>query len=421
MAVAKISPAQIKIGYFIQLPLNWFKHPFISNKLKIETREQITIIQNLELPFVYFFPDKSTPLTAHEQPESEPDADALQELAATLKLSLEYEKNSRIEQAKEQRRQIQRTEKAFEQSMVQIRNIMAKMGSRPLQAVDEAKQMITHLADTIINADALVLHLISQAGKEQESMYYHVLNVSMLSMMLAKNLAFTEEQIQLIGMGALFHDIGKLKIPTQILRKTESLTTPEANFLKLHTKYGVDLLKLTEAFPIDAYDIILQHHEMLDGSGYPIGLRGEQINAMAKVVAVVNEFDNLCHPVDTSKARSPHHAMSFMFKSMKGKLEAKYMAQLIKMMGVYPPGTIVLLTDQRYGLVLSVNSEKLLYPNVLIYDPHIPRLEAPVISLEEGKLAVDKVLKPQALPLDILEYLNPRAQVSYFIQSDKAR
>lgn len=417
MAAAKISPNQIKIGYFIQLPVNWLKHPFISNKFKVATYEQIAIIQGLALDFVYFFPEKSTIIP--EQVHTAPDETELQHDAAALKLELERDKNQRIELAKEQRRQLQRTEKAFEQSMVQIRNIMTKIGSRPLMAVDEAKQMINQIADTIVNAEALVLHLISQSGKDQESLYYHVLNVSILSMMLAKNLGFSAEDIKLIGLAALFHDIGKLKIPTQILRKTEALTPPELNLLKLHSKYGVDLLKLTEAFPISAFDIIYQHHEMLDGSGYPAGLTAAQIDNKAKLVAVVNEFDNLCHPNDASKARSPHHAMSHLFKAMKGKLEASYMAQLIKMMGVYPPGTVVMLSDKRVGLVMSVNSEKLLYPNVLIYDPHIPRLEAPIIGLEEGKLAIEKVIKPSALPSAILEYLNPRAQISYYVQNDK--
>lgn len=362
MSVAKISPSQIKVGYFIQLPLNWMKHPFLTNKFKIESAEQIAIIQTLEVEFVYFFPDKSSV----EPNQAEVDSEALAKQAQELKFQLEREKNQRIEQAKEQRRQLQRTEKAFEQSMVQVRNVMSKIASRPLQAVDEAQQLIGNIADTIIQADALVLHLISQAGKEQESIYYHVLNVSVLSMMLAKNLGLPEDKIKLVGVGALFHDIGKLKIPTQILRKTEPLTAPEANLLKMHTKYGVELLKLTQAFPEVAWPIIEQHHEWLDGTGYPLGLKEDKINELARIVACVNEFDNLCHPIDISKARSPHHAMSHMFKTMKGKLGANEMGQLIKMMGVYPPGTVVQLNDDRIGLVMSVNSDQLLYPQCVV-------------------------------------------------------
>ena len=188
MSVAKISPNQVKIGYFIQLPVNWMKHPFISNKFKVDSYEQIAIIQTLDLEFVYFFPDKSS---IDLSQEAEPNAVDLNQQAAQLKYELEREKNARIEQAKEQRRQIQKTEKAFEQSMVQVRNVMSKIGSRPLQAVDEATELVSRIADTIINADALVLHLISQTGKEQESLYYHVLNVSVLSMMLASRLSGT--------------------------------------------------------------------------------------------------------------------------------------------------------------------------------------------------------------------------------------
>lgn len=415
MSVAKISPAQIKIGYFIQLPVSWMKHPFITNKFKVESAGQLAIIQTLELEFVYFFPEKSSVSPEVETPTDQ--AAALAE-ANALRVQLEQEKNQRIEQAKEQRRQLQKTEKAFEKSMAQVRNLMSKIGSRPLQAIEEANELVVSIADTILNAQALVLHLISQASKEQESIYYHVLNVSVLSMMLAKNLGMSAEQIKLVGLGALFHDIGKLKIPSQILRKTEPLTAPETNLLKLHTRYGVELLKLTDAFPAAALPIVEQHHEYLDGSGYPQGLTGDAIDAMARVVAVVNEFDNLCHPVDISKARSPHHAMSVLFRSMKGKLGGEEMGQLIKMMGVYPPGTIVQLTDDRVGLVMSVNSEQLLYPNVLIYDAQIPRLEAPVITLQEGKLGVSKVLKPTQLPQAVYEYLNPRAQVSYFVQGE---
>ena len=88
-------------------------------------------------------------------------------------------------------------------------------------------------------------------------------------------------------------------------------------------------------------------------------------------------------------------------------------------MGVYPPGTVVLLSDQRVAMVMSVNSDKLLYPNVMVYEPQIPRLEAPVIALEEGKLSIEKVLKPTALPPQVYEYLNPRAQVSYYVQGEQ--
>ena len=247
-------------------------------------------------------------------------------------------------------------------------------------------------------------------------MYFHVLNVSILAMMLAKNLNCSADEVRWVGLGAMFHDIGKLKIPSQILRKTTGLTSPEQNFIKLHPKLGLELLALTQHFPAEAKAIVEQHHEYLDGSGYPAALNADAIHKLARIVAVVNEFDNLCHPQDMSQARSPHHALSVMYKTMKGKLGDLEMRMMIKMMGIYPPGTVVLLSDQRVGIVMAVNSDSMLYPDVLIYDADVPRLEAAIVTLEANKLSIEKVIKPKALPAEVFAYLNPRAQVSYFVQ-----
>jgi putative nucleotidyltransferase with HDIG domain len=411
----KIAPKDIKLGYAIKLPVGWMKHPFLTNKLVVESVQQIRIIQSLELEYVYFYPERSTVVVETETSNSECSvSQGLGDLQ--LRTEMQLEKEQRIEQAKAHRRELQKTEKAFTQSMVQVRNLMTKVQGRPLNAIDDASQLVSNLADTILSEDALVLHLISQAGTEQESMYFHVLNVSILAMMLAKNLKYSAEEVKWVGLGAMFHDIGKLKIPSQILRKTTALTTPEQNFIKLHPKLGLELLNLTKEFPPEAKVIVEQHHEYLDGTGYPAGLKANEIHKLARVVAVVNEFDNLCHPTDMTQARSPHHALSVMFKTMKGKLGDLEMKVMIKMMGIYPPGTVVMLSDKRVGIVMAVNSDSMLYPDVLIYDADVPRLEAAIVTLEANKLSIEKVIKPKALPPEVFAYLNPRAQVSYFVQ-----
>ncbi|WP_215398427.1 HD-GYP domain-containing protein [Rheinheimera oceanensis] len=415
MSVLKIKPDALKLGYAIKLPAGWLKHPFLSSNMIIENSQQLQIIRSLNLDYVFFYPGKSIKMAQPEELNDD-DTASFNMAASEAQLKMQQEKMLRIEQAKAHRRDLQRTEKAFAQSLLQVKSLMGKINSRPLNAIDEAGSLISAMADILLGADSLVLHLISGAAKEQEGLYYHSLNVATLSMMLAKNLNLPAAQIKAVGIGALFHDIGKIKIPSQILRKTTDLSAPEQNLLKLHTKYGVELVGLTDTFPLEAWPIIEQHHEYIDGSGYPKALKEPQIDALAKIVAVVNAFDNLCHPLDISKARSPHHALSYMYRSMKGKLPDREMKVMIKMMGVYPPGTIVLLSDQRLGIVMSVNSDSLLCPNVLVYDADVPRLEAPILTLEPDKLSISKVIKIQSLPQHIAEYLNPRAQVSYHIQ-----
>lgn len=415
LSVLKIKPSELKLGYAVKLPGAWIKHPFLSGNMIIENMQQLQIIRSLELDYVLFYPDKSKKMAMPAELNDE-DSASFNMAASEAQIKMQQEKMQRIERAKAHRRDIQRTEKAYAQSLLQVRSVMSKLSSRPLNAIDDASSLISAMTDVLLDADSLVLHLISGADKEQDGQYYHALNVATLSMMLAKNLNLSAEQIKFVGLGALFHDIGKTRIPSQILRKPTPLTAPEQNLLKMHTKYGVDLVGLTDNFPLQAWPIIEQHHEYIDGSGYPKGLTEAAIDPLAKVVAVVNEFDNLCHPADLSKARSPHHALSFMYRSLKGKLPEREMKVMIKMMGVYPPGTIVQLSDQRIGIVMSVNSENLLCPNVLVYDGDVPRLEAPILTLQPDKLSISKVIKIQALPQQVAEYLNPRAQVSYHIQ-----
>jgi len=233
---------------------------------------------------------------------------------------------------------------------------------------------------------------------------------------LAEKMGISQADIEAIGMGALFHDIGKLKIPSQITRKKTAFTQPELNLLKMHPRYGLELINLTKIFPDAAKVIVLQHHEYADGTGYPAGLKGDQIDKLSRIVTVVNEFDNLCHPLDETKARTPHHALSLMFTQMKAKFHHETLAAFIRLMGIYPPGTIVQLSDQRIGMVMSANSSNMTYPEVLVYEAEIPRLEAPIIVLGAG-LKIEKVANAKELSPEIVLYLNPRAQTNYYFEA----
>ena len=414
----KIAPNKLRIGYAIKLPLNWMKHPFMSSKLTIENVHQIRIIQSLKLDFVYYYPEQSLAAAPSSSPTND---DVLRQIdeAAEYRAQLQQQKSARIEASKARRRSIQKTEKAFGQSFNQLHSLMKKLGSQPVTAIEEASQLTAQMAELIARPEALSLHMIATAQKDQENLYYHALNVATLSMILAKNLQYSEEQIQLVGFGALFHDIGKLRLPSQIVRKKAPLTKPEQNLLNLHTQYGAELAEKLSVFPPTAIPILMQHHEYVDGSGYPQGLTGDAIDPLAKIVMVVNVFDNLCHPGPGQATRSPHTALSYMYRKMRQQLPETELKVLIKQMGVYPPGTLVMLSDERVGMVITVNSDSLLQPDIMVYEPDIPRLEAPILTLAQDDLAIEKVLKPQQLPQQVLDYLNPCAQISYHVQGRK--
>ncbi|NOI73901.1 HD-GYP domain-containing protein [Vibrio owensii] len=416
MAAIKLTVDRIQPGLHIRLPLKWNDHPFLLNSFKIKDQEQVEMIRHLGVKFVYFNPEQSdvSPLPAN-QPQTEVKKDDALDLEAQ---KLWQEKQKRIEKLSAYRRRVIQCEKEFERSLARMRSVMTKIRNRPADAVGEAKQLIDDIVEKLMCDDNVTLHLMN--GKNEfEDIYFHSLNVAVIAMMIGRAKGYSAEQLKALSFAALFHDMGKIKIPTAILRKQTPLSEPESNYLKLHTKYGLDMANQIEDFPDSAKTVIAQHHELRDGSGYPEGLKGDEIDELAQVIIVANAFDNLCHTPIASEQKIPYTALSHLYKNCKHLYKEENLNILIKFMGVFPPGTVVQLSNNMVGLVISVNASHLLFPNVLVYDPAVPRTQAPIIDLASKDIKIVNAIHPSKLPEKIKEYLNPRSRISYFFDSDE--
>ncbi|ABU72534.1 HD-GYP domain-containing protein [Vibrio campbellii] len=416
MAAIKLTVDRIQPGLHIRLPLKWNDHPFLLNSFKIKDQEQVEMIRHLGVKFVYFNPEQSdASLLPANQPQVEVKKDDALDLEAQ---KLWQEKQKRIEKLSAYRRRVIQCEKEFERSLARMRSVMTKIRNRPADAVGEAKQLIDDIVEKLMCDDNVTLHLMN--GKNEfEDIYFHSLNVAVIAMMVGRAKGYSAEQLKALSFAALFHDMGKIKIPTAILRKQTSLSEPESNYLKLHTKYGLDMANQIEDFPDSAKTVIAQHHELRDGSGYPEGLKGDEIDELAQVIIVANAFDNLCHTPIASEQKIPYTALSHLYKNCKHLYKEENLNILIKFMGVFPPGTVVQLSNNMVGLVISVNASHLLFPNVLVYDPAVPRTQAPIIDLASKDIKIVNAIHASKLPEKIKEYLNPRSRISYFFDSDK--
>ena len=188
-----------------------------------------------------------------------------------------------------------------------MRNISKNLFARPRECLEEVDELVNRWSSPSSTARA-ALHVMGEHAAGEEA-YFHGLNVSILSMMLAKDLGFTRSQSQLLGVGALLHDVGLADVPPRTHRPPEARTHhPERNLRELHCDYGVRLGKQI-GLPEPVLRIIAQHHELADGSGYPRRLKGDQIDPLARLVALVNYYDNLCNPGDLAKALTPHEAL----------------------------------------------------------------------------------------------------------------
>ncbi|MDK9769929.1 HD-GYP domain-containing protein [Vibrio sp. B181a] len=416
MAAIKLTVDRIQPGLHIRLPLKWNDHPFLLNSFKIKDQEQVEMIRHLGVKFVYFNPDQSD---ASPLPANQPQVEVKQVHALDLEAQkLWQEKQKRIEKLSAYRRRVIQCEKEFERSLARMRSVMTKIRNRPADAVGEAKQLIDDIVEKLMCDDNVTLHLMN--GKNEfEDIYFHSLNVAVIAMMIGRAKGYSAEQLKALSFAALFHDMGKIKIPTAILRKQVPLSEPESNYLKLHTKYGLDMANQIEGFPESAKTVIVQHHELRDGSGYPEGLKGDEIDELAQVIIVANAFDNLCHTPVAAEQKIPYTALSHLYKNCKHLYKEENLNILIKFMGVFPPGTVVQLSNNMVGLVISVNASHLLFPNVLVYDPAVPRTQAPIIDLASKDIKIVNAIHPSKLPEKIKDYLNPRSRISYFFDSDE--
>lgn len=323
----------------------------------------------------------------------------------------------RIERLHQLRRAFDKSETKFLAATDTARQVTRQIHSQPQAAIQQAETLINDILDSVLMEGDIAIHAINGNHSGDDS-YSHALNVTVLGLMLAESLNMTTQDLSRLGMAALFHDIGKSEVPNTILMKTDPLTKPEQSYLEQHSEFGARIAKKS-GMPERVADIILQHHECSDGSGYPAHLKEAQTDPLARLLAIVNTYDNLCNPINPASAMTPYETLVYMFSHQRSKFDAPLLNLLIKSLGVYPPGSIVQLSDEMHAIVISVNPSKPLRPYVMAHDPHVYREDALIINLsEEPNLNIAKCLRPGQLPPNVFKYLNPRKRVSYYVDTD---
>lgn len=386
-------------------------HPFTFSSFKIKSQEQIDLIKTLSLERIRFNPKKSSaqPLPVPAQ------TTAPAPVAAELLDEMRVRKQASIEELRKVRGDIERMESRFTKVADSVKSITRNLQFNPQEAVKDANHVVTQMVEVMMADGDLMLHALGD--KLGEDTYFHSLNVSVLSLMLCKAAELPPETMQQVGLGALLHDIGKAEIPYKVTNKTEPLTKAELNLLKMHCEFGLKMAAKLGLSP-EVYSVIFMHHEYVDGSGYPKGLRDEQMSLAAKVVSIANEYDNLCNPVNIANALSPSEALSQLFALKRARFDDRLLRLFIKRLGIYPPGSLIVLSNDTIGLVVSVNTAQPLKPNVMVYDGAIPKEDALIVKLEnDPDLKVVKSLRPAQLPKAVHQYLNPRKNVTYFVDA----
>ena len=408
----------LRIGMFVHLEGGWMAHPFPLSSFKLSAAAQIATLQSLSLK-VRWCPGQSdsapgaelTPIKTDAPNGTAPAADSPPTPAESVEArALRTHRKALCDQRDAQAV----CERQFLEATQACKRVTDLLHSHPQGAREQAEGLTQALAAKMLGEAELCIRLLNQTAGDKAAA--HAMNVAVISMLLGRSFGFSEADLLDLGLGAMLHDIGKLELPERIRHRDENFSASEVRNYEEHVAHGVALGRKMGLGP-GALLVIAQHHEHADGSGFPLKLNSDRMTIAARIVSLVNRYDTLCNPHIPSRACTPHEAVAMLFAQGKDKFDTAILGAFIKMMGVYPPGSTVQLTNDRFALVVGVNSLRSLKPRVLVHEPGVPREDALLLELERMPgLGIRRSIKPLALPPETLGYLAPRPRAAYFFE-----
>lgn len=414
---------RLRKGMFVQLELGWMDHPFPMGSFKISSDEQIQTLRSLGLTQIRYVPSRSDVQVDEAQALPVPaaadePAAAAQETAtppaASPSSGPERARQARLAARLAQERCLEVCERRFFDATRQYKKVGEQLRLSPQEARRQSEELVGSCVSELLANGESVIRLLTEVSGDRSAT--HPINVMVIALLLGKALGLEEAALKDLGLVAMLHDIGKLELPDRVRSFDDQFTTAEYRMYQEHVEQGVILGQRMGLSP-GVLKGISQHHEMADGSGFPMRHKVDRLETLGKIVALVNRYDNLCNPSRLAIALTPHEALSVIFAQMKARFDTSVLGAFIRMMGVYPPGSIVQLVNDRYAIVASVNSSRPLRPKVIVHDTGVPKEEAPILDLETvPELGIRRSLKPAQLPRDALDYLSPRQRICYFFE-----
>jgi HD-GYP domain-containing protein (c-di-GMP phosphodiesterase class II) len=242
--------------------------------------------------------------------------------------------------------------------------------------LSKLRYIVSPMVDSVIRNPDASIWLVRLRDRD-DYQYKHALGVAVWVTALGRQLGLPREELSHLAFGGVLLDIGKLKIPRAILRKSGALNRHEYEKIKQHVQFSVDLMKAHGSISADVFDMVAHHHERFDGSGYPNGLAGADIPLFARIAAIADSYDAMTSRRHHANALSPSAAVSKLYEARNTLYQAELIEEFIQAIGIYPAGTLVELSDGRVGVVVAEYRTRRLRPRLLML-------------LDENKLALEK-------------------------------
>ena len=419
----KVDTQDLKIGMYVcELDRPWRETPFLFQGFEIRTDEELNTLQQY---------CRTVFITTPEHDQLSPDARIVQTNAfrplpqaapprqtsglldqAMLKINNHpgarpiYADQTTIEE------EIELVKESYAEAREAIQEVMweAKFG-KSLNVAGVRKIINKMMKSALRNPDALTCFALIRKKDEYTAM--HSLRTAILSLVFGRQLGLAPEELELLGLGALLCDVGKMKIPSEILNKPAALTADEMLMVKGHVTWGAEILGKANQIPAAVIEVAHRHHERYDGSGYIDRLQGEDIGLFSLITGIVDYYDAVTSDRVYRTGISSYAALQKMYEWRGSLFQPQLVEKFIQCLGIYPVGSVVELNTGEIAVVAALNRMQRLKPRVVLVlrADKTPYLETPITNLSgrktpEGRhCEIDRVLDPVTYGIEPSRYL----------------
>ena len=417
MTIRKLEVKELRIGMYVrELDRPWRETPFLFQGFEIRREDEIRELQRycqhvyIDIPEAY---EKPVPRTPAEKAIAEEvlqhkkvERDLLIKVASHPLLKPTYHDQTSLEQEIEAAREIHRETRELIYTLLEDVRLGKNINSLA------AKRVVGEMVESVIrNPDALTS--FTQLKQKDEYTAQHSMRVCILALSFGRHLGLERQELNLLGIGALLHDIGKMKVPNEILNKPGVLTEYEYALMKSHVPRGVEILEKSSGIPRPSIEVARCHHERHSGAGYIGGLKGDDIGLFGMIGGIVDCYDAISSDRAYHTGMSAHAALKKMYEWRHRDFHPGLVEQFIQCMGIYPIGSVVELNTGEVGVVVTMNRVRRLKPRVtLVLQPdYFPVPGSTTVDLMDYKTRdgrpceIDRVLEPGTYGINPVQYL----------------
>jgi len=388
----KIPLNQLKVGMYVLSVFTKNKDLNVKSEGYILKEENITQLKKSNVTYLTIDPSR-TKIKENIENTAIPEEEFLDETSNKPIKSLDNE--------------MKKANKLYNNAKVLQRKILDDITKNKVINAEEVQESTNAIVDSIFrNQDAL--SCMSRLRIKDDYLVEHSLNVSILMTIFCKHLGIERAIMEELALGAFLHDIGKVFIPDEVLNKPGRFTGNEYEIMKMHVNYGVKALKETPNISDIVMAVVSEHHERIDGKGYPNKLSSDKISQYGRMIAIVDSYDAMTAERVYKAGMHPIKAFKILISESPTSYDSTLVEKFIQCLGIYPVGTLVKLNSGKIGLISRLNKSKPLQPYVRVF--YNARLNQ-AISMEEIDLSkskyndqIENCIRPEEYNLDFLKF-----------------